>query len=79
MEFEMSTPLNEFARAYVECALWSSTGDDGEPLDKNHGPEDIAPATLETMVAACAAFESDPESDSDSCPGGRSLVPQRVH
>lgn len=36
-------------RGYVECALWSSTGEDDEPLDDDFGPEDLAPATLSEM------------------------------
>ena len=48
--------LNEFFAAYVEAALWSSTDDDGKPLDKNHGVDDIAPETLDKMRADCAAF-----------------------
>jgi hypothetical protein len=35
--------------AYIECAMWSSTGDDGESLDALYGPDDLAPETLESM------------------------------
>ncbi len=48
--------LEEFLNAYVEAALWSSTDDDGEPLDKNYDQADIAPETLAKMRADCAAF-----------------------
>jgi hypothetical protein len=48
--------MGRFARAYIEAALWSSTGDDGEPLDKTHGVDDIAPKTLAKMHADCEAF-----------------------
>jgi hypothetical protein len=48
--------LDEFISAYIEAALWSSTDDNGEPLDKNHGPGDIASKTLTTMRADCIAF-----------------------
>jgi hypothetical protein len=56
------TSLDAFTDAYIEAALWSSTdnaGDDdsgGEPLDKNYGPSDIAPATMSAMHADCASF-----------------------
>lgn len=50
-------PLDKFTTAYVECALWSSCGDDGEPLDKMHGPSDIAPETLTRMASDCAQFQ----------------------
>lgn len=53
---------SQFLRAYIECALWSSTecnedGDMGEPLDANYSEDDIAPATLETMREECADFQ----------------------
>lgn len=47
--------LDDFTRAYIECALWISTDDDGESFD---GAEsDLAPTTLESMVADCADFQ----------------------
>lgn len=53
--------LDEFTRAYIECALWSSTDesrdDGGDPLDKNYGPEDIAPEALQKMADDCAKFQ----------------------
>lgn len=53
--------LDEFTEAYIEAALWASTdnSDDrgGQPLDKNYGASDIAPATLAKMVADCKAFQ----------------------
>jgi hypothetical protein len=59
---------DEFIDSYLEAALWSSTDDDGHPLDDGHGVDDIVPATLEEMKADCADFwaanhamiESDP-------------------
>lgn len=49
--------LDAFTLAYVDCALWSSTGDDEQPLDETYGVEDIAPVTLASMVADCKAFQ----------------------
>lgn len=67
-EIETKTPvtLDDFTRGYITCALWSSAvimdndaeGYD-EPLDKNHGIDDIGPATLAEMVKDCAQFQSD--------------------
>jgi hypothetical protein len=48
--------LDDFFDAYVEAALWSSTDDEGQPLDKHHGMDDIAPETLARMRANCLAF-----------------------
>lgn len=63
----MTTKLDEFTRAYIECALWSSNDDSredgGDPLDANYNITDIAPATLSRMAADCAAFQSEQESN----------------
>jgi hypothetical protein len=57
---------DEFTRAYIEAALWSSNdesngkdgeGKSGEPLDKNYGPSDISQPTLKRMVADCKKFQ----------------------
>ncbi len=40
--------------AYVECALWSSTDEDGAPLGDT--ADDLAPETLEEMRADVEAF-----------------------
>jgi hypothetical protein len=60
-------------RAYVTTALWSSTGDDDQPLDANYSIDDLAPETLAKMQSDLDKFftflESaeetiDPELDS---------------
>ena len=38
-----------FTNSYVETALWSSSEEDGEPLDKNYSAEDIDPDTIKKM------------------------------
>jgi hypothetical protein len=55
--------LDRFTQAYVECALWSSTDDDGEPLDRRFSVEDIAPDALAEMVEDCAAFQKNNARD----------------
>lgn len=47
---------NPFLRAYIECALWSSTDDDGESLDV-YDESDLAPETLASMESDCADFQ----------------------
>lgn len=42
--------------AYVEAALWSSTDDDGRPLDDAYSIEDIDETTLHEMMADCGSF-----------------------
>lgn len=49
--------IDDFTKGYIECALWSSTGDDGTQLDENHGIEDLAPETLVTMIEDCRQFQ----------------------
>ena len=48
--------LDTFTRAYVECALWSSMGDNGQPLDDGRDYSDVAPETLAQMQRDCDAF-----------------------
>ena len=43
---------------YIVCALWSSTDDDGDPLD-HYDIEDIDPDTLEAMRADVIDFLED--------------------
>lgn len=63
--------LDTFTRAYVQTALWSSNDESdpetgGEPLDRNHGWEDIAPATQAGMVLDCAKFQEDNAANLES-------------
>lgn len=52
-----STPdLDTFLASYVTCALWASTADNGDPLDKDHSKTDISTETLCTMREECALF-----------------------
>lgn len=48
--------VNRFTLAYIDAALWSSTDDDGEPLDANYSVRDIDAATRKRMADDCAAF-----------------------
>jgi hypothetical protein len=61
------TELNEFARAYVECALWSTNDESdesgGEPFDRNYSAADIAPATLARMAEDCRDFQAKHSAD----------------
>lgn len=51
---------DDFTDAYVDAALWSSTGDDGVPLDDRCTPpwRCLAPETLARMVADCRQFQT---------------------
>lgn len=50
--------MESFLDAYIACALWSSTDDDGEPLDSGYDPEDISAEALASMAEDCAQFEA---------------------
>ncbi len=56
------TKLDQFTRAYIDCALWSSTDESndsgGEPLDRNYSVDDLAPEALESIIAECADFQT---------------------
>lgn len=58
----ITNKLDQFTRAYLECALWSSVDspaegeDNGEPLDENYSWSDLAPEALEQTERECAAF-----------------------
>lgn len=58
---EILANLDEFTRAYIECALWSFTDwsdeSGGDPLDQNYSEYDIALPTLREMVRECREFQ----------------------
>lgn len=54
----VATELDNFTRAYIEALLWSSTGDDGAPLDRTYTLEDFAAETLARIVSDCAQFQA---------------------
>jgi len=64
--FESPNPhqQDEFTRAYIAAALWS-TQDDSDPetggdfLDLNYGIEDVAPESLLSIAIDCALFQLD--------------------
>lgn len=57
--------LNSFVRGYIEAALWSSTDEDEQPLDRDHSVSDIATPTLRQMVADCLRFQRATKADLD--------------
>lgn len=46
----------EFRDAYVECALWSSDDDDGDPLLGSYASKDLTPESMQRMTCDCNAF-----------------------
>ena len=47
---------SEVIDGYMVCALWSSTGDDGEPLDDKYGLDDIGGSSAAEMMSDCEDF-----------------------
>lgn len=48
---------NNFQGSYIECLLWSSTGDDGEPLDATITDiDDIPSETMSALAIDCSEF-----------------------
>lgn len=47
---------DEFIGAYLEAALWSSTNEEGEPLDENYSTGDFAPETESRLVNDARTF-----------------------
>lgn len=49
--------MDEFTKAYIECALWSSIDDEDEALDTNYSVADLSPECLEKMICDCKDFQ----------------------
>ena len=49
--------IDPFTRSYMQTALWSTTGDDGQPLDEKYNIDDISDETKAEMIADCTDFQ----------------------
>jgi hypothetical protein len=52
------TSLDDFTRAYIGCALWSSVDEAGTPLDQDFAIEDLAPQALAKLIADAQSFQA---------------------
>ena len=50
--------FDEFTKAYLETALWSSSDNDDKPLDE-YNSTDIADETINEMIKDCEKFQSE--------------------
>jgi hypothetical protein len=48
--------MSPVVQAYLETALWSSTGDDGRPLDEDYDISDFAPEAVAQAEEDCSDF-----------------------
>lgn len=71
--------MDSFTQAYLECALWSSTDDDNEPLDKNYSVSDSHPHTIAKMQADCRKFQAENEIPARRRPTQRSDAEMAGH
>lgn len=62
MATDFRNTADDFTKSYLETALWSSTDDDDTPMDSNYTVEDMAPKTLDAVIADCAKFRADNEA-----------------
>ena len=52
--------MDRFLASYIETALWSSTDEDGTPLDDSeYADTEIAEESLKEMQADCIRFEAE--------------------
>jgi hypothetical protein len=63
--------MPSFFTSYVSTALGTSDDDNGQPLDKNYGPTNIAPETLARMMDDCEAFQRKNRKDLASIDAGQ--------
>ena len=49
--------MDKFLTQYLVTALWSSIGEDNEPLDKKFGIEDIDQSAIDRAKKDCEAFK----------------------
>lgn len=49
--------IDPFTKSYMQTALWSTTDDDGQPLDKKYDIDDISDETKAEMIADCIDFQ----------------------
>lgn len=59
-EVHDNTHYSPFVRSYIETALWSSTDDDGTPLDAaKYADTELAAETIAKFIADCEKFETE--------------------
>lgn len=51
--------MDTFTKAFFEALLWSSCGDDGEPLDATYGVDHIDPNSRKALEIECQQFQKE--------------------
>jgi hypothetical protein len=55
----MLNKLDDFTRAYLECSLWASNDDEGNPLDEDYSLNDLSEEALQCAVDDCTSFQQE--------------------
>jgi len=59
--------VSPFVYGYLEAAVWSSTDEDGEPLDDRFDfKEDLSLETVKGAIKDCTAFQKSEQDDLDA-------------
>ena len=69
-------PIKAFVRGYIDCALWASVDEAGEPLNDICDVSDIAPDCYRAMNADCYDFIR--SNFSDLCAYAERLTTKRA-
>lgn len=62
----MDSSFQRFFLSYLECCVWSTCDDDGNPLDDSYDVDDIAPEAQSQAEEECLAFWEDNLADLES-------------
>jgi hypothetical protein len=52
----LNQAIDQTLSHYIACALWSSTEEDGSPLDRFFSADDISPDAIAQMRSECRDF-----------------------
>lgn len=55
--------MDTFTKAYIDCALWSTTGEDDLPLNRHYTRDDFDADSIAAMVADCKRFQEENADD----------------
>ena len=54
----MGMNIDQFTKAYIEAALWSSTDGNDDPLDDNYSTDNLSPELLSQIIVDCQSFQT---------------------
>jgi len=63
--------MDDFTKAYIQAALWSTNDDEGDPLENNYSADDIDSLTLSRIKDDCKRFQEENADDIAEWEGDR--------